>query len=267
MAKTLTVLSKEAFEGIRSSCEEFLRQFLDTELIVPDRHQPNIQSTNPEPFSPFFPFFCYEFEGETFIPCFEKEEQLTEWCSKPLTYRRSLGLRIIDLIPPNCWLVFNPGSEVEKPFSPWELSLLRLGSAEAITEVISELFDTPTEELLDANALFSGEHPQLFAELQKICENRSQIDKAWILEVGLVQDSDTPSNEVLVGFLVTKNVKKEGKETEIDELQATLQNLLAPLMIGRGSLRVVVLTEISEGIFGPLFKAHAPVFDRNCGRE
>jgi hypothetical protein len=87
------------------------------------------------------------------------------------------------------------------------------------------------------------------------------------LEVGLVQDSDTPSNEVLVGFLVTKNLKNELKETEIDELQATLQNILAPLMIGRGSLRVVVLTEISEGIFGPLFKAHAPVFDRSCGRE
>jgi hypothetical protein len=265
MAKTLTVLSKEAFEGNRSSCEQFLRQFLDTELIVPDRHQSNIQSTNPEPFSPFYPFFSYEFEGETFIPCFEKEEQLTEWCSKPLTYRRSLGLRLIDLIPPNCWLVFNPGSEVEKPFSPWELSLLRLGSDEAIAEVISELFDTPTEELLDANVLFSEEHPQLFAELQKICENRPQIDKAWILEVGLIQDSDTPANEVLVGFLVTKNLKNELKETEIDELQATLQNLLAPLMIGRGSLRVVVLTEISEGIFGPLFKAHAPVFDRSCG--
>jgi len=267
MTKTLTLLSKEAFEGARSSCEAFLRQFLETELIVPDRQQTNVQSSSQEPFSSFFPFFSYEFEGETFIPCFEKEDQVTEWCSKPLTYRRSLGLRLIDLIPPNCWLVFNPGSEVEKPFSPWEISLLRLGSDEAIAELISELCDTPSEELLDANPVFAEEHPQLLREIQKICDDRAEIDKAWILEVGLIQDSDTPSCEVLVGFLVPKDVKKKLKEKEIDELQVTLQNLLAPLMIGRGVLRVVVLTEISGGIFGPLFKSHAPVFERNFSKE
>lgn len=262
MTKSLTLLAEEAFGGSRSSFHAFLRLFLQTELFIPDRVQPHGVGHLPPATSPFFPFFSYESEDRCFIPCFEREEQLAEWSSTPLVYRRSSGLRLFDLIPPDYWLIFNPGSAVEKLFSPWEVSLLRLGSDEVISEIVSELFDAPSEEFLDAAPPLPAQHSQLFDEITQLAREDVEIERAWILELGLMQDTPLPSRELLVGLLVTERSKEGDKRRSLTDRQTAIHHRLAPLMIGRGTLRVFVCTDLNHGIFGPLLATYKPFFER-----
>lgn len=258
----LTHLAEQAFSGNRAACSSFLRTFLETELVIPDREQPQPLSFSVEPSSPFFPFFAFESEGETFVPVFELEEQIASWTGAPLSVRRYSGSQLFALMPPSWWVVFNPGSEVEKVFSPWEIALMRSGSEEAIAEVVAELFDSPQEEFLDARTIDRGEHPELFDAFSRFCQEAPSIVAGWVLEISPVTEEDLVAREVIIGVMTTPSEDTETSVTSTSALRLDLERSLGPLLIGWGTLRTTVFTEGEQSVIGALLDAHPPFYRR-----
>lgn len=259
---TLTQLAEQAFSGNRAACVSFLRTFLETELVIPDREQTEKLSFSVEASSPFFPFFAFESEGETFVPVFELEEQVASWTGTPLSSRRYSGRQLFTLMPASWWVVFNPGSEVEKVFSPWEIALLRTGSEEAIAEVVTELFDSPSEEFLDARTVEPGEHPQLFEAFSQFCRTTHSVKEGWVLEIAPATEENPAAKEVIIGVMISPGVDAATSATHTAALRLNLEQRLGPFLIGWGTLRTAVIAEGEQSVIGSLLSSHAPLYRR-----
>lgn len=256
----LTQLAEQAFNGDRTACRSFLRSFLQTELLIPDRKQHQTLSGIVEPPSPFFPFFAFESEGETFVPVFEHEEQIASFTLAPLSHRRYLGRQLFGLVPSSWWVVFNPGSEVEKVFSPWEISLLRSGSEEAIAEVVAELFDSASDEFLDARMMSPVEHPQLFESFSHFCHTTSSIVAGWVLEISPIAADNISAREVVVGVMTAPIGDTQADTERAAALHRQLELMLGPLLIGWGTIRISVIAEGDKSVIGELLSSHPPFY-------
>lgn len=263
----LTELAGQAYKGDRTACAAFLRTFLQSELVIPDREQPQKLAVSIAPSSPFFPFLAFESEGETFIPVFEQEEQIASWTGTPLSYRRYAGKQLFTLMPSGWWVIFNPGSEVEKLFSPWEIDLLRGGSEEAISEVVAEHFDSSSDEFIDARTIEPREHPELFEALSRFCHTVSSVLAAWVLELTPITDENPSAREFVIGLMITSSAEAGSRNAEAAATQTTplrldLERRLGPLLIGWGTLRTAVVIEGDETVIGALLASHVPAYRR-----
>jgi hypothetical protein len=257
----ITDLAEKSFRGDRAAFMSFLRSFVRTDLIVPDSNQPFPLSGQASPPSPFFPFLAFNEDDQTLIPCFEEDAQIGSWSGTSLTFRRIPSTQLLQLVPDTWGLIFNPGSDIEKIFTPWEIGLLRDGSESSFEEIASELFDPPPEEFLSISPVSSLEYPQLLETFIDFCSAQVSVCEGWILEV-VTPSEELEKSEIFAGVSLSRENSAVTPMTEPIALRKQLSDTLGPSMIGRGTLRVTIMNETKENLIDSLLRAHPPVYSR-----
>lgn len=256
---TISALLLAAADGDRDSFARLCHELVRGDFIVPDRAQPgrSIKAARldegVEYPSPLAYLLGISIEDLPHVPFFSAEGVLQEWCAEPLATRVMSGKRLLETIPEGWWAVLNPGSDVEKSWSPWEIERLRSGDPLAIEELVAELFDAPPEEAFEASAVGEEEIPGLFVAIREFCAKEPLVEGAWVLR-DEQQDRANPALREVVCVIRA--------DSPTPELRSRAESLLKSHLIGVGALRILVVPNNSGHIFYQLLDSFPAVYER-----
>jgi len=139
-------------------------------------------------------FFTMPVDDRKVLPIFTSAESALEWGQERFVLSSIPFQLLLDLAPGDLWYHLNPGDEVGKEFSPWELERLKLG-AEAIDEILSEIDDSAGNPFeIDRQP----EHLQALRQhLMTTLEVYAEIQEAFLVSVR--SDPQDPERAV-IGF-------------------------------------------------------------------
>lgn len=242
----------KAMAGEKESLQIFFTELLRIPLFVPNRKQTPAPVNLAEYPDSILNVLALSDEDRTIVPVFLQPEYLSEWSERPLEYRQTSILSLLDILPMNWWVCVNPGRDVEKELSPWELQKLLAGS-EGIAEIVEELSDDLSSvPLLD---LSTGPDSQLKASLSQYAATRDSIAAIY----ALMKDSesvDAAQELVLVGIQV------DGNEQEVAKIKDEATAVAQKSMIGDYPVRVFTGTSL-EGYTLSVFKGMGAIYTRN----
>ena len=141
---------EKAFNGAESDVRTFYSSFLHTTVFVPSRFQDFIIHNACKIYEEELNYIL-GIENTThlkdsdlenspyFVPVFSDLSKLKEWFKKDIKYHEILGEQLFKATP-DTWSIFlNPGDEINKEFTPWEISIMKKGE-EYISEIIDEIY-------------------------------------------------------------------------------------------------------------------------------
>jgi SseB protein N-terminal domain len=238
-AKELEKLIERASRGSRSSADLFFRTLLTTTFFVPERRGAEFLSINTTYPDSLFTLLGVTVEDRTYIPFFLDEEYVAQWCGRPLTCRTMTGRHLFSLTPKAWWLCINPGQYVEKEFSPWEIDLLRLGSA-AIPEIVNELYTNFEHEefypeIVTAEAVHESDFQRLRESAAVVAEGHPEIEKMFILKETHKLPDGTSHERPLIGVALEQTA-----ETDPEIILESLRSAARISQIGAAEPRVYI---------------------------
>lgn len=128
----------KAAEGEAAALALMLRGILDGPLYVPNRRQSSELTFKPKYPNELVSIMGVDDRERVVTPVFSRPAFIVEWCGQQLAYSRHTFQSLASVLPAGWWLTINPGQDIEKEISPWEIEKLREGER-AIPEVIDEL--------------------------------------------------------------------------------------------------------------------------------
>ncbi|RMD86547.1 MAG: SseB family protein [Candidatus Dadabacteria bacterium] len=241
-------MNEKLSELLRSAslCEpEALRAFLEAlteaKLFVPSRKQKSPLTHQPIYPNDFLDVLAVQGEEKVFVPAFTDEEFATEWFGEELVLRQFTIKELSMIIPDEWWVVLNPGQEISKEFSPWEIKQLRHGK-DGLDEIVSDLAIRP--EPISCIEPKPGEYARIKKRLIQIAKERDEILNLYLIkEVNSAKDP--PCSTALIGVEVAANCPKKMRE----ELQNNFQREADTLAIGEDPAKVICGDKELLGIF------------------
>ena len=195
--KDILRLMEESTSGDRSTLESFYTAFLECEFVIIKRASQAASPREPKYPTEFFPFLGIRGGDKTWLPIFTGPAALNEWSTQEMESQTILGREVLERIPGEWWLALNPGNEISKEFSPWEISTLRSGpegikaAAEdqmpslVLEQEYSELKESDFPGLSGAIKETGAEHPSIsFIKVAK--ETSVDSDGKAVSEKGLI---------------------------------------------------------------------------------
>lgn len=251
----LEQLLLDAEQGDRSAVKEFYSRLLDARVFVPLRAQKQLLSDQAHYPNSFFSLLALQAEGRSVVPCFTREELILEWCGLTLAFEKLPVSQLIQRLPERWWIVINPGQQVEKELSPWEIAQLMHGS-----DAVDGLVEEATIDLgPDPEQLFQ-ELPAdgtIFDSMKGLLLDRagreSAIETIFILQQQ-AKDSQT-AEKVYVGVELSSDTQEQP-----ERLQSVIEQDLFPLVVGATDLRVLVTKKGS--LMAGLFLPHHRIFQK-----
>jgi SseB protein N-terminal domain len=193
-----TLLNRIREEADDHLIEPFLDALFDSTLAVPIRTSFSELTRGVVYPNEFLSVLAVKASDEKItIPLFTRAELTLAWCGATLECRMMTWSSLLALVPDSWWICLNPGQEVEKEFSPWEIELFKKGR-ESLPEIAEELRESLRDE--DANALetFSASPlpGNLFREevdiIKKVARSFAGIESIALL---LQSNSETQSEK------------------------------------------------------------------------
>ena len=223
-------LLEKSFHGDKDSAEKFFIAFLDTKLIVPSRVQKMDLSNAPEYPNDLTSILGVKGPDTTFVPVFSTPEHIFEWCGQTLDFREIEGKQVLETIPENWWIAFNPGRDYEKEFSPWEIDKLKQGK-ESISEIIVDIFEEDKELGIEVTSADSEELKSIKSKLEEIASKNENI-----LRMGCLLEKGAEDEErVLFAIRLSDNAE--------DSVKQEISSLIEQALIGSYTSRIVFETE------------------------
>ncbi|RMG42198.1 MAG: SseB family protein [Candidatus Dadabacteria bacterium] len=224
---------QSALEGEPVAVRCVLQGFLDGPLYVPERYQYAPMSDSPNYPNDFVTVLGVQNGERVIVPVFTASELIKEWCGNDLKYKKITGEKLITMLPEGWWVCINPGSEVEKELSPWEISKLGEGPG-SIDEIVEDITDAIETVGLEIRIPDSEEYSEIKAALVSKVLSMSQITALSLLEeIGLDENGNELKRPV-VGVQLRTEAFKE-RENLHDELEATV----ASFRIGQEAVKFV----------------------------
>lgn len=192
MSNKLEHLLTEVAQGKIALAESFYLELLKSSVFVPesaqaqanDESKPVLVGETPENAQNWIIVRAVDIR---YLPIFTCEEYGTEWAEPSrLKFNRCDLKTLLWSLNPDTHIYLNPGQDIGKEFTPWEISQLKLG-AEAIPELIAELAPLPDsgiEVIKDPKR-----HEKLQRSLRGVLDIFPEIDEAFLLELSH-QDRD-----------------------------------------------------------------------------
>ncbi len=240
LAKSLLLAS----DGGGSEIREFLKVFLESTLLVPEKHQPQpLRITAQYPDRPFN-FLAIEDSGQTRIPVFSSDELVSNWSTLPLKIRSVQAKVLLDLMPEDWWITLNPADQNSKDFSPWEIDRLRGGE---IDEIISEILSEHGIQALQVRSFDSNEITGLTDKLQELFASDKNTKEIFLAVETGENIEGTLTETLLAGFRFS-----ELDPDELNPLREKLKADLSPLLIGSMNLKILIgvgFSDLELGIF------------------
>jgi len=245
---------RQALDGVPASTKAFLEAFLITEVFVPTRKQQHPLSDSPNYPNDFFELLAVKDKERTIIPTFSRMELIKEWCGNELLYRKVSTKNLIERTPEEWWLILNPGLEIEKEFSPWEISQLRLGT-EGVSDIVSDLADESEPiEPEDVEAV-SQNDSGLHQALKIFFEQNASIAQLYLLRA---------SKEERVSLLIGLRLNAESDD-DLEELRDKCQRVARKELIGAEDLKVLAALENQPELALGIFQEEHLLFERKRG--
>jgi hypothetical protein len=177
------------------------------------------------------------------------------WCSRQLNHSVVFFKSLLQSVPNDWWLCLNPGSDLEKEFSPWEISLLKQG-LDALPEIIADWQDQQENRSANVEPLSTDKYPLVIKCLKDFgnVEKRVRAISA-LLETSQTEDGE--SRSILIGCELAKVT-----ETELIELTDRLNSVLRLTTIGEDPFRVFTSSDEHPDPFFSIFNYIPAVFER-----
>lgn len=244
-----------ASTGDEKELVNFFAALLNGPLYVPERFQPVPLTHMPQYPNDFINLLGIQQEDRVLIPAFSNPAYIEEWCGQVLNFKEYEGRRLLESVPSEWWLCINPGQEIEKDISPWEIDKLR-GGSDYIKEIISELDESRIINTLEVVELESSEHPKLKAKVCEFAAANAQIGKIHLLK----EKGKTLEGENVDTILLGVEMKVSSPK-EMESLKEEIKNLAAREMIGAEEVRVIAGIQGSNVSLG-VFKKFPPIYQR-----
>ena len=240
--------------GSHTAARLVFEGLVDGPLYVPDRHQAQPLSDQPSYPTDLVYVLGLQDVERVVVPVFTRASDIEEWCGLPLSYRCYDGASLFSAIPEQWWIVVNPGSEIEKDLSPWEISRLSEGHA-AIDELVEELFSDVEHDTLSVGPVAEEEVKELQAELIAYAKSDPLIHKLILLKEERESVDEHELQKLLLGVEVAEAAER-----------ATLKQHLADLanvhQIGKEAVNIFIDTDINSSVTLGLFKNFSPFYTR-----
>ncbi len=243
-----------AADGDRQAATTFLQRFLSDTIFVPNRKQGVALSDQPEYPNDLIYILGIQDGQRAVVPVFTQSELIEDWTGSKLEHLSMTGARLITLIPDEWWVCLNPGSDLQKEFSPWEVEQLKGGEAN-FPAIIEEQYALESQSDLSVEPLKEGEDTKLVAALTTTASEIPEIVSLYALNESRLESN---ISTILVGALVS--CSDVARRTEI---QIRLRDIANLAQIGDRAVRVVVADKLDGGLELGIFKVTKPFFERS----
>lgn len=253
---------QRAIEGDRNAARSFYLALMKIELVVPERFQEiELQNVATYPNDIINVLGLKVSEGPI-VPAFFEEEDVFQWCGKPLNVRKLSLNALMDILPENWSICIDPGHDVEKLLSPWELSELR-GGEDAIAGIVDDLFSSQEFESLEIEDVAESDYPELRGELMNISKDVSEVQRIFLARERGAELEGRVNERLLIGVETSPGSTTERR----DEIRRVMTDAARRGLIGGSAFRLLLGDdEGSQALLG-LFKGHKSLYQRSSGRR
>ncbi|MFM1847376.1 MAG: SseB protein N-terminal domain [Pseudomonadota bacterium] len=245
----------DALEGDGRAARLFFERLLESKFFVPERHQDRVLSDSPVYPNDLLNVLGIKAPGRVIVPVFTRSELIEAWCGVSLRHRTIGFPELLKILPDEWWVCLNPGAEVEKEISPWELGLLKGGTG-VIDELIEEFNAENAAPTVQIRAPKEGEYGELQRGLSNVAENEKEIARLFILRE---DGGESRAPIVLIGVECFSSERRV-----LDRIKGEIEAEAARGLIGGDSARVLVGGKETNNFALTLFSRAEPFFAREA---
>lgn len=249
-----------AIQGSADGIQAFFEAFLAGPLFVPEREQKTKLSDQPQyPATPFG-LMAVQAKERVIIPAFSSPDLIAEWSGEEFSWRQLSGMELSNIIPAGWWVCVNPGCEVEKELSPWELEELRAGR-DAIPELVAESLQDAPHEPITLTAVTAHELVDLKSALSEFAATRAEIQSLKLLrEVPRAEESSAAPTLILSVQL------SECEDGVYQHLKQELAALARQKLIGGDPIKVEANNGSGVDFSAGLFRTYPSFYESKGGK-
>jgi hypothetical protein len=246
-----------AAHGDDKAAREFFLAFLAGPLYVPERFQSESPLNAPEYPNDFMNVMGIRDRDRVVVPVFSNPVLIEAWCGKALTYRTLPTIELLDLMPEDWWLIVNPGCEIDKDISPWEVEQLREG-VQGIPAIIEELFPTGLETVIEVETPRDDEYPELKNKLREFGAARAGVEALYLLIENGIDIDDNPTVAMLIGAKATLK-----DSDDMNRLRDEIRSVVDVAMIGHTErVKVLIGGDAEDNMVLGIFKQVTPFYEK-----
>lgn len=250
-AQQLEKLLFQCSQGDRAAAREFIRKLSEISVVVPERFQEKALSDAPNYPNDFFNLLGIKDQERNTIPVFSREELLALWSGLELSFKIIQFQDLLAMTPEDWWITLNPGQDVEKDFSPWEIKKLSEGPA-AEEELLEDLLTQFEQDPLALSPINPDQHRPLVEGLLTLAHKFSQINKITLVRSG-GEDASEDSGRTIIAVVL------ESDNTDITPIKQELKPL-CELQLGTEQTFQILWIKPEEQLQQKLIANFEPIF-------
>ena len=181
---------------------------------------------------------------------------IEDWCGKKLSYKEFRDSLLFKAIPEKWWGYLNPGTDLEREISPWEVERLASGRS-SIPELLEEALGLRQGDLLTIKPL------EGFEKLEESIRTFASGEEVLAQAYGALEEipdhlDEYDSEQILLYFRINNYSPAESKDFE-ERLRAHVSLEL----IGDTKYKLFIEDAAKDSLFLGLFEELEPIFTRN----
>lgn len=218
---TLSETLKLAAVGKETDIKDFFKALLSSTIFIPSLSKasapPVIGALKTEADTAYQ---YIDYEEARCIPIFSSQEFLEEWADGNMQFVEELFSTFMWKIPHDVWAYLDPGQDIGKELSPWEIELLKLGE-DSFEELIHGVQETEQEnfEIEDATETLN----QAKAPLINILEAYQVIEECFLLAL---REAEGELERALIGIRYNQEIDSDKRDQIRQEIASALKDLL-----------------------------------------
>ena len=274
---TANILLESSLEtavlGDREAIASFYLALLNGPLYSIKRQQAQPVSNSPKYPSDLFPFLAVQDQAKVVLPIFSRPQKIFEWSSQEFAWQETSAKQLFQLIPADWYICVNPGSDVEKELTPWEIQELNSGP-ESIAGLVEEI--ASAEDLSDASVslVSENEYQELKQALKECAKGHPELLSMQLMRE--TQATQEPQDSTLILNICLAN----GSSEKSKQIQNELSAISKKYLIGAENIKVLAFEkrkasseienlgqsssfyEADSGLFKALFSKFSSVLKR-----
>lgn len=184
MSERLTELLTEAADSKPGAAERFFKELLESSVFVPLKAGQSAEVDSQivgEKSLESLGYVIVHYQGAQTVPIFTENYFVSDWAGEETTTSEVPFRRLVNWIPSGVWIYLNPGQEVGKELTPWEIECLKSGvdSIPDLIAALDELEDDDTFIVNASNDLFS----EFKSNIQALLETYSELEEAFLVSM------------------------------------------------------------------------------------
>lgn len=244
-----------AANGGVNEINNFFNELFNVKLFVPKRHQSTNLSNQADYPNDLVHLMGIKVNSESnVIPVFSKVAYIEEWSGNPFAYYELDISELCNKVPENWSIIINPGLDVEKELSPFEINELKRGKAGLDVVIAENLTEAKNTEAIEVLPEYLKEKESLLNKIIKFAQSNSNINEIYSLkEINNTQDSE----KYLFGIETVNNF------TDEENLKSEFNLILEEEFIGDFDYSIHIFSNKTSGMHSGLLKQGAKIYTSN----